>query len=312
MPGADGKIFSNHQNPRTIATMYLVNGTPSQARPHIPINDFGFCRGITVFELFRVYGGKPFRMEAHLQRLQTGAGLLGLSLPCSLVDLAAGIESLIAAHHYAHSAVKIYLTAGEPAKTSGLSLAATSGFKPQLIVMEDEVKPQHRLAPYGLEAYERGQRLKTVRHIRELPAVKTANYGIAFYAARQNADADDILFTTPEGLVTEATRSNFFAVIDGVLKTPRTQMLQGITRGVVVELARKLKIPVEEGDIRVEDLLRATEAFTTGSIAELVPACSLNGTPMASTMEGPVFSRLRKAFSELVEKECPSTPFPAA
>lgn len=285
--------------------MYFINGTPTPTKPTVSLADYGFARGITVFELFRVYGGTPFRMEAHLKRLLHGAQTLGITMPLPLAQLEQNIHTLITTHGYAHSAVKIYLTAGEAAQSSGLSLAACKGFAPQLILMEDEVKPQHPLAPYGLEAYQRGQRLKTVPYIRELPSVKTANYGIAYYASRTNPEADDILFTTPEGLVTEATRSNFFAVINGKLLTPRANMLHGITRTVVLELATALGIPAAEADLTAADLTEATEAFTTGSVAELVPAGSINGQPLPTTMQGPVFSALRQAFTQTVQKECP-------
>jgi branched-subunit amino acid aminotransferase/4-amino-4-deoxychorismate lyase len=108
---------------------------------------------------------------------------------------------------------------------------------------------------------------------------------------------DDVLFTTPDGLVTEATRSNVFAVIGGQLCTPKRHMLLGITRHVVLKLATQLGLNPQERDVTVADLAEATEVFTTGSIAELVPAGSLNDRPLPYTMDGPVFSRLRAAFT---------------
>jgi branched-subunit amino acid aminotransferase/4-amino-4-deoxychorismate lyase len=281
--------------------MYYVNGQLTDQKPTIQLADFGFARGITVFELFRVYGGVPFRLNDHLQRLAFGAKELGIALPFSLAEIETQCRSLMVQHKYPHSAVKLYLTAGIPQQSSGLSFAACQNFTPQLYVLEDEVKPQHPHAPYGFEAYSRGQALKTVAHIRELPQVKTANYGIGYYAARQVAGSayDDVLFTTPQGLVTEATRSNvFFIMPGGKLLTPKQGMLHGITRSVVLELAQGLGVPTLETDLTPADCYQAEAAFTTGSIAELVPARSIDDH--ALLMPGfahPLFMRLREALS---------------
>lgn len=281
--------------------MYYVNGQLTEQKPSIGIADFGFARGITVFELFRVYGSVPFRLTEHLQRLEFGAKELGIMLPFTLVEIEAQCRALIAQHKYPHSAVKLYLTAGVPQLSSGLSFAACTDFTPQLMVLEDEVKPKHAHAPYGYEAYARGQALKTVAHIRELPQVKTANYGVGYYAARQVAGSayDDVLFTTPQGFITEATRSNVFFIMPGSkLVTPQRGMLHGITRRVVLELAQGLGIDCQEADLTPADCYQAEAAFTTGSIAELVPARSLDDhmLPMPG-FSHPIFQQLRAAFS---------------
>ena len=279
--------------------LYSVNGVLTEHKPTVNVADFGFARGVTVFELARVYHGVPFYLSEHLDRLHSGAAQFGIAMPISRAELEEQVRHVVASHTGDHAAVKFYLTAGVPEISSGLSFGACQGFAPQLLIMVDGVNAQHPEAPYGLAAYQRGQRLKTVAHIRELPSIKTANYGVGFYAARQvtGEQYDDILFTTPDGLVTEATRSNVFAVLGGQLCTPKRHMLLGITRHVVLKLATQLGLNPQERDVTVADLAEATEVFTTGSIAELVPAGSLNDRPLPHTMDGPVFSRLRAAFS---------------
>ncbi len=288
--------------------MYMVNGVLTADKPTVALGDFGFARGITVFELFRVYGRVPFRMAAHLNRLERGCALMGITLPVSRADLEQQIAMLMAEHSYPHSVVKIYVTAGECAAASGLSFAACADFAPQVFILEDAVKMQHPQAAYGLETYVRGQNLKTVEAIRELPDVKTANYGIGFVAAKRAGTAyDDVLFTTPQGHVTEATRSNFFAVLDGKLVTARSGMLDGITRSVVLELAADVGIATEVRDITVAELAGATEAFTSGSITEMVPVRSVNDVVLAGgddRTQTPVYKALREAFTALVAREC--------
>ena len=267
--------------------------------------DFGFARGVALFELARVYGGVPFHLADHLDRLAHGAQMLGIPLPLALPELARVTQVVIARNALAHSAIKFYLTAGECRTPAWHNFADCRVFTPHLMVLEDEVRPEHPEAPYGVELYQRGQRLKTVPFERELPTIKSTNYMLGYYAAREYAGTewDDILFTHRDGYITEATRSNFFCVLDGVLCTPRRGMLLGITRKVVLYLAGKLGIPVAERDLRPADLLQATEAFTTGSIAELHPVRALDDHILAATHDGPVYTKLRSAFTSYVQEQ---------
>lgn len=269
------------------------------ARESITVNpaDFGFARGVALFELARVYGGVPLYLEAHLQRLARGAALLGIAMP-EISTVARAARTVIGRNAYPHSAIKFYLTAGECGSGSH-SYSACDDFTPHLMIFEDGVTPQHPEAPYGLAQYQAGQRLKIVPYEREMPDIKSINYLTGFYAARQVAGAawDDILFTHRDGFITEATKSNVFCVLDGVLVTPRRGMLLGITRQIVLELAGQLGIPVAERDLFPAEIARATEAFTTGSIAELMPVRQINDHVMPTTMEGPVFAALRQGFS---------------
>lgn len=275
-------------------------------------SDFGFARGVAIFEMLRVYGGSPFRRDAHLERMAKGAAALGIAMPHSIAALTSIVDKIIAANRYDHSAVKLYLTAGECGQASGLSFAACTQFTPHLMVLEEPVKPAHPEAPYGLEAYQRGQRLKIVPFERALPQIKSTNYVQGYVAARQYAGSewDDILFTHRDGSVTEATRSNFFCVINGTLCTADQHMLHGITRQVVLEIARDLKIPVAERRLTAEDIYQCSEAFTSGSIAELVPASRIDDHRLATTMNGPIFSKLRAAFTACIAAE--SKPAPLA
>ncbi len=262
-------------------------------------SDFGFARGVALYELARIYGGVPFRINDHLERLDYGVRTLGISCPISRAELLSVIGKIVAKNNYTHSTIKIYLTAGECAHPSATSYGASHGFTPHLMIMEEELNYQNPEAPYGLDLYQRGQRLKCVPYERELPYVKSTNYMLGYYAVRQVAgkDWDDILFMHRDGFVTEATRSNFFCVIDGVLCTPKENMLYGITRKVVLELAAKLSIPIAERNLKPADIIKASEAFTTNSTNELLPTRQIDNYVLPTTMEGKVFSALRKAFS---------------
>jgi len=268
----------------------------------VSLADFGFSRGLAFFETMRVYGGAPFHMTDHIERMRQGAEALGLSLPLATAEIEKAVYQIVAQNKFSDSVVKFYFTAGE-ASLFPYGLAGEYGFKPRLFLVEEEVKPDHPEAPQGLDFYRRGQRLKIVPHERALPWVKSISYMQAYYAAREAGAAwDDILFTHHEGHVTEASRSNFFCVIDGVLCTPDTDILDGVTRKVVIEIAGEIGIPTALRRLMPADVYRASEAFTTGSYAELVPARQIDDHAMATTTEGPVFSKLRKAFTGKIEE----------
>ncbi|MGB4101775.1 MAG: aminotransferase class IV [Alphaproteobacteria bacterium] len=285
---------------------YIGGKFVSRAELKVNPADFGFARGLTMFELVRVYGGVPFHLQDHLARLAQGAQALGIEVPLPLPELEHIVRDIIGRNRFAHSAVKIYLTAGECGNAAWHSYNDCHNFTQHLMVMEDAVKPEDPEAPYGKEAYQRGQRLRIAPFERELPSVKATNYMLGYYAVRRFAGSewDDILFTHRDGYVTEATRSNFFCVIDGALCTPRRDMLLGITRKVLLQLAVQAGISVRECDLRPDDLRRATEAFTTGSIIELMPACVIDDHHLATTVQGPIYTQLRAAFTSYVRQQC--------
>jgi branched-subunit amino acid aminotransferase/4-amino-4-deoxychorismate lyase len=270
---------------------------------HVGLSDYGFIRGLTIFELSRVYNGIPFRLDDHLARLQAGTTALGLSLPVSTQKLREMSLEICTKNKFRDSCLKFYFTAGEP-KLSPHSFVGDHDFSSHLLIMEDEFRPKHPHAPYGLDLYKRGYALKTVPHERALPSIKSINYMQGYVASRDAGPAyDDILFVHRNGYVTESTRSNFFCVIDGVLCTPDKDMLLGVTRKVVLELADHLKIPFSEKSLMPADVMRASEAFISGSVAELVPARSIDGHNFLTTMDGPIFSKIREAFSGIISTE---------
>ncbi len=203
--------------------------------------DFGFSRGLGVYELTRVYGGVPFRLDDHWERFAHGAVAFNIVLSFKYDQVKQAVQHLIRENKYPHSVVKFYVTAGECAQAGPVGLAGASGLTPHFMVIEDEVKPLHPEAPKGLELYRRGVAVKSVPFSRQMPTVKSVNYAAGYCAAQHWAKEgwDDIIYTHPDGYLTETTISNFFAVIDGVLCTPDEGMLFGVTRQVVLELAKK-------------------------------------------------------------------------
>ena len=266
--------------------------------------DYGFARGMTLFEFTRLYGGVPFRLEDHIRRFEKGAAFMGIPVPLSVAAITETVAHIAAQNTYPHSGMKFYLTMGECGKPGAFGFSACSDFTPHLMMIEEELKPLHPDAPRGLPLHQKGIALKTVPFARQIPEAKTINYAPGFIAARHLAGTayDEILYCHPDGYVTETTASNFFCVIDGVLCTPKRGMLDGVTRGVMLELARQMNIPVSERDLTPDDLRGATEAFITGSFLEMLSARMVDDIIYDHTMDGPVFAALRQALTVLIAK----------
>jgi D-alanine transaminase/branched-chain amino acid aminotransferase len=145
-----------------------------------------------------------------------------------------------------------------------------------------------------------GLRLRTYPFQRQLSDVKTTDYLMAIWLRPwlQETGGDDILYHDAGGLVTECPRCNFFIVTDaGTLVTPARNMLKGVTRKQVVELAVRLGIPVEERDLALAELPAAAEAFITASTKRIIPVCRIDDTllPTPGGMSVTRLAHLRRA-----------------
>lgn len=268
--------------------------------------DYGFARGVTLFEFTRIYGCIPFRLEDHIQRFENGAKAMGITLNMTADEMMKAVNRITWANKFPHSGIKFYLTMGECGKAGIYGFSTCDDFTPHMMMIEEEVHPQAPEAPRGTQYYERGVALKTVPFSRQISEAKSINYAAGFIASRKLAgtEYDEILYTHPDGYVTETTVSNFFCVIDGVLCTPVNQMLDGVTRKVMIELAQKLGIRVAVRDITVQELMQASEAFITGTFLEMMPVRMIDNISYIMTTNAPVFSKLRKAFTDYINEYC--------
>ncbi|MGH2482749.1 MAG: aminotransferase class IV, partial [Ktedonobacteraceae bacterium] len=173
----------------------------------------------------------------------------------------------------------------------------TASGLPKLIVM---ISP---LSERDLERFQRGYCLITTRLQRETPEAKTSNYTSAVRALKEatRRGADDALFVNEQGHVQEATRSNFFLFRGDTLVTPREEVLIGITRNVVLELARG-RFSIEERPILLAELAQADEAFLTSSSKEITPVVRIDEQVIGSGKPGPRTSELEQLFIALIER----------
>ena len=267
----------------------------------ISVYDHGLLYGDGVFEGMRIYGGKVFRIQDHLERLWHSAKAIWLEIPLSMQDLAEAVAKTVQANGLVEGYVRLLVTRG--AGTLGLDPNYTSD--PQVIIIAD------RISLYPQEYYEKGLEIITVSTIRNHPAalsprIKSLNYLNNILAKIEGLQAGcvEALMLNHRGEVAECTGDNIFLVTRGQLLTPPIDagILEGITRAVVLELAIEAGIPVREIPLTKHDVYIADECFLTGSAAEVVPVVKVDSRRIGDGRPGPITQRLLTRFHEITRQ----------
>jgi len=278
----------------------------------VPVLDRGFLYGDSVYEVVRTYGGRPFELERHLLRMERSAERIGLSLP-PRAEIERELSRTLDGARNDESYARIIVTRGEGQFGLAPQLA---GSEHRMIVI---VRPLQLPAE---EKYASGLQMAIAKTRRNSPltldpALKTGNYLNNILALREAVDAgaDDAILLDLSGRVTEATTSNIFFVQRGVVVTPPLQlgMLEGVTRAVVIEVARGQGLLVREEPHGPEALAAADEVFVSSTLREVMPVTSLvylespgeRTRPVADGKPGPIAQRLRAAFRRYVDEKHP-------
>jgi D-amino acid aminotransferase len=263
----------------------------------ISVIDRGLLFGDGLFEVIRVYGGYPFQLNAHLQRLGWGARKIGFDLGVSLDSLKQACLDTLAANDLKEAVIRVVVTRGVLADMNHVSATA----KPTVAVTCDEFHGH----PANL--YDRGVEAITVTDGRsDLAMVQTLNF-LPNLIARKEAEqkrAFEALLVTKKGFVMSGSTSNVFAVLDGILLTPPVgeRVPPGITREAVLNAAQKEGITVKEDAIMNEELHDSEEFFLTGTLCEVMPVISINGRPVGDGRPGHQTQRLMKAYKLMTRR----------
>ena len=272
--------------------LWYVNGRwvyPHEAT--ISLNDVAVLRGYSVFESLRTYHRRPFHLDEHLDRLFRSATIIDLEVPYTREELAHAIQETIERNAYQHASIRILVTGGES------SDGVLPDGKPALAVL---ISP---LSERDMERFAQGYKVITTHLQREAPEAKTTSYVAAIRALKEagRRGAYDALFVNEHGHVLEGTRSNFFIFAGNTLVTPRTGVLPGVTRSVVLQLAQGL-FPIEERPILFEELREVSEAFMTSSGREIMPVVQIDDLPIGDGKPGPRTYELEQRFIALVDQ----------
>jgi D-alanine transaminase len=260
---------------------------------HISPDDRGYYFGDGVYEVFRVYNGQIFEAEGHYRRLQKSAAATFITMPYSIELLHDKLVELVRLNELREGTVYMQITRGIAPRAHPFPVHA----EPILMAYCNEVKRPLSIMEQGITAI-------TFDDIRWLRCdLKTLNL-LPNIMAKQHAldqGAGEVILHR-SGSVTECSASNFMMVKDGELRTHPINhlILHGITREVVIRLAKQLDLPVNESSFTLEQLSSADEAFITGTTVEVTPVISVNGTPVGQGVPGPITRRLQQAFSEMI------------
>ncbi|HUK66422.1 MAG TPA: aminotransferase class IV [Anaeromyxobacteraceae bacterium] len=297
-----------------MTTVVNLNGRllpPEQAL--VSVFDRGFLYGDSVYEVVRTYRGRPFELDRHLARLERSAGRLALELPWSLARSKTEIErTLEAAGEFPSEPEAAPWNEGEKSiRVIATRGAGELGLDPALAVDPLAMVMVTPLKGPPASKYRTGAacRIVGIRHDAPEAVDTTAKTGahlanvLAVSEARRWG-ADEALLLDRDGLVTEGASSNVFAVRQGRLETPplAVGILEGVTRGVAMALARGAGLDVREVPLRSADLALAEELFITSTAREILPVTNLDGRPLGSGQVGPVTTRLHALFREHADR----------
>jgi len=273
--------------------LYYVNGEfvpASEAR--LPVNDLSIVRGYGVFDYTRSYKGKPFKLHEHIVRLERSAAAIALTLPWSTAELTAIVQETFDRNGFPDAGIRIVATGG-PAEDF-----MTPQGTPSLLVM---ITP---IATSQAAAQEAGVKITTVEMDRVLPTVKSINYMSAIMAveAAKKEGAVEAIYRTADGLLTEGTRANLFVFKGDQLLTAEEDVLAGITRTVVLEIASD-DFEVVQGPISYHDIRTGAidEVFITSSTKEILPVIQVDDLAVGTGRPGPKTQKLLALFHSYVD-----------
>ncbi len=261
--------------------------------------DQGFLFGASVYETVRTYDGVPFLVERHLKRLRDSALALGIDFDESDETLTRRVYETLEASGNAESSVRIVVSAG----VGAIDYRQGSTKKPTIVIV---VRP---LPPFPESLYKDGATASFVSIMRAgrgnlSPRIKSSNLLNNLMALRQAHErgAYEALMLNPKGEVCEGSMSNVFVVTDATIATPPISagILEGITRELVLLIAREGGFELEEKILLPDELLGADEVFITASSRQVVPIVKVDEQPIADGRPGPVTQKLISLYREKV------------
>lgn len=268
----------------------------------ISVWDHGLLYGDGIFEGIRAYRGRVFRLEEHLERLYRSARSVLIEIPMPLPEMAERVLDCVRRNHLVDAYIRLLVTRG----VGDLGLDPRKCRRASVVIIAD------RISLYPPETYEAGLKLVVAGTRKNAidalnPRIKSMNYLnniLAKIEAIQAGVAEAVMLDR-NGFVTECTSENIFMVRDGVLFTPTpvVGILEGITRGVVMEMARSRGTRVEEAFMTTHDLFMADECFVTGTGAEILPVVEISGRTIGDGRPGPVTRELLGAYRDMTRTE---------
>ena len=282
--------------------IFLDGKFVSEDEAKVSVFDHGLLYGDGVFEGIRLYRGKIFRLDQHLDRLFASAKAIMLQIPMSKKELVEACCESCRQNKLKDGYIRLVVTRG----VGYLGLNPFRCKNPTVFIIADTIEL------YPEEVYRKGLKLITASTQRTNPAavnpsIKSLNYlnNILAKIEAVNAGAIEAIMLNSQGHVAECTGDNIYVVRNGTLGTPPTSAgaLVGITRQVVMELAAQRKLAVRETNLTRYDLMTADEVFLTGTAAEIVPVVGIDGRIIGTGQPGALTLKLTEDFRKLTGSE---------
>ena len=271
--------------------IYVDGKYCDEKNARISVFDHGLLYGDGIFEGIRAYNGRVFKLKEHIDRLFYSAKAILLNIPLSHAEMMEAVVETCRRNKIRDGYVRLVVTRG----VGGLGLNPKRCKRPSVIIIADKIQL------YPPEFYERGLEIITVPTVRNLhsalnPAIKSLNYlnNILAKLEANNGGCEEAIMLNSEGYVSECTGDNVFIIKAGQMFTPPLSAgaLYGITRSVVIEMARENSIEVSEPNLTRYDLFNADECFLTGTGAELIPVVKIDGRVIGNGKPGPITKSL--------------------
>jgi branched-chain amino acid aminotransferase len=289
---------------RNAAIIIDINGTHfPRAEAMVSVFDSGFTLGDGVWEGLRVHGGRIAFLDRHLQRLYRGAKAIAMDIGISPEILTERLYAVLAANGMTGSGVHIRLMVTRGLRSTPYQDPRVVISPATIVIIPEWKEPVPETATRMLNLF-------TVHVRRGYPDVQDPKLNshsklncITACIQAIQAGADEALMLDPHGFVATCNSTHFFIVRDGEVWTSSGDYcLDGITRGLVIEVAREAGIPVFERNFSLTDVYGAEEAFTTGTFAGLAPVGTVDGR-MLGTERGPMVERLQKLYLARLERD---------
>lgn len=269
----------------------FINGQfVEEEKASLRINDLSIQRGYAAFDFFRTRNYIPLFLDDYLERFFNSLDGMHLTSPYSKKELTAIIDELINKSFLPDVGIRLLVTGGY--SSDGYEISA-----PNFIIS------QHKIQLTGAAKFHNGIKIITHEYLRDLPEVKSINYLMGVWLQKEinEKNAVDVLYHK-QGIVSEFPRANIF-IVDGddTLVTPDENILPGITRKKLIEVAKK-KINIELRPLGLDEVKNAAEVFMTSTTKRLLPVTTIDETVISGGKAGPVTTMLNEAFLEMEEE----------
>jgi len=275
---------------------FINDSFVNEKEASLGIGDLAIQRGFGLFDFFRTSQYVPLFLDDYLDRFFNSATQLRIQPPYTRDELKKVIFKLIDKNRISTSGIKMILTGGY----------SSDGFAPGI---PNLIITQHPVEVASEKHFEKGLKILLHEYLRDLPAAKSTNYLMAIFLREKllENNADDVLYYNKDHIL-EFPRSNVFIVTkDKAVVTPAENVLSGITRKKVLEIAGK-NYRAEERGISVDELYNAAEVFLTSTTKRLLPVFKIGDAPVGDGSPGEITKQLYRSFLEVENEYCVSNP----